>query len=206
MNKGKTSGQELRHVNKNDYRLTRDRTRRQLIPPTRFRNVDDISAFMFNIVKQERYVEPLSYSKAANSIDKEKWIQSMQEEMDSLYKNQTCKIVDKPRDHKSKYDSCVYFKEREKDKYVYLLLYVDDMLVACQDKHIIQKTKELLKKEFDMKKLGEAKKILGMGINRDKAQDSKYVGTPLGQHFKLYDMGSPISEEYGQDSICQGDG
>ncbi|GJS09472.1 retrotransposon protein, putative, ty1-copia subclass [Tanacetum coccineum] len=36
----------------------------------------------------------------------------------------------------------------------------DDMLIACKSKAEIGSTKSLLKKEFDMKKLGEAKKIL----------------------------------------------
>ncbi|GJU26160.1 hypothetical protein Tco_1164781 [Tanacetum coccineum] len=36
----------------------------------------------------------------------------------------------------------------------------DDMLIACKSKAEIGSTKSLLKKEFDMKELGEAKKIL----------------------------------------------
>ncbi|GKB79940.1 retrotransposon protein, putative, ty1-copia subclass, partial [Tanacetum coccineum] len=45
----------------------------------------------------------------------------------------------------------------------------DDMLIACKSKAEIGSTKSLLKKEFDMKKLGEAKKILGMEIFRDRS-------------------------------------
>jgi len=49
-----------------------------------------------------------------------------------------------------------------------LLLYVDDMSVASSymDKNKHLKTQFL--KEFDMKDLGPAKKILGMKITRDK--------------------------------------
>ncbi|GKB73939.1 retrotransposon protein, putative, ty1-copia subclass [Tanacetum coccineum] len=53
-------------------------------------------------------------------------------------------------------------------EYIYLLLYVDDMLIACKSKAEIGSTKSLLKKEFDVKVLGEAKKILGMKIVRDR--------------------------------------
>nr|GEU97179.1 hypothetical protein [Tanacetum cinerariifolium] len=54
--------------------------------------------------------------------------------------------------------------------YIYLLLYVDDMLIACKSKTEIGSTKSLLKKKFDMKKLGEAKNILSMEIVRDRSR------------------------------------
>ncbi|GJV24693.1 retrovirus-related pol polyprotein from transposon TNT 1-94 [Tanacetum coccineum] len=76
---------------------------------------------------------------------------------------------------RSSYDSCVYFKEFAPGMYIYLLLYVDDMLIACKRKSEIEYTKGLLRKEFDMKKLGPARKILGMEIS---------VFVPLGAHFK----------------------
>jgi len=41
---------------------------------------------------------------------------------------------------------------------------VDDMLIAVRNKTRVQKLKTQLKKKFDMKDLGEAKKILGMEI------------------------------------------
>jgi len=45
---------------------------------------------------------------------------------------------------------------------------VDDMLIAAKNKTHVQKLKAQLKKEFDMKDLGEAKKTLGMEITRDR--------------------------------------
>ena len=56
------------------------------------------------------------------------------------------------------YDSCVYFKQS--DDSTYLLLYVNDMLIAVRNKTHVHKLKSQLKKEFDMKDLREAKKIL----------------------------------------------
>ncbi|GKD41809.1 retrovirus-related pol polyprotein from transposon TNT 1-94, partial [Tanacetum coccineum] len=44
-----------------------------------------------------------------------------------------------------------------------------DVLIACKSKAEIGSTKSLLKKEFDIKELGEAKKILGMEIVRDRS-------------------------------------
>lgn len=69
---------------------------------------------------------------------------------------------------KSEYDHCVYFKELEKQVFIYLLLYVDDMLIACKKMSKVVKVKKLLSTEFEMKDLGPAKKILGMYIERDR--------------------------------------
>ena len=68
----------------------------------------------------------------------------------------------KTRYNRCEYDSCAYFKQS--DNPTYLLLYVNDMLIAVRNKTHVQKLKVRLKKKFDMKDLGEAKKILGMDI------------------------------------------
>jgi len=69
--------------------------------------------------------------------------------------------------NRCEYDSYVYFKQSS--DLTYLLLYVDDMLIIARNKTHIQKLKAQLKKEFDMKDLGEVKKILGMEITRDRS-------------------------------------
>jgi hypothetical protein len=62
---------------------------------------------------------------------------------------------------------CVYFKRLENGRYIILLLYVDNILVAgsnMQDRNVLKKK---LANSFTMKDLGVAKKILGMRITRD---------------------------------------
>nr|GEV31324.1 retrovirus-related Pol polyprotein from transposon TNT 1-94 [Tanacetum cinerariifolium] len=61
----------------------------------------------------------------------------------------------------------------------------DDMLIACKSKAEIGSTKSLLKKEFNMKELGEAKKIL---------DNEKSVQMPLGGHFKLSLKDCPVKD------------
>jgi len=46
------------------------------------------------------------------------------------------------------YNSCVYFKKN--DDLTYLLLHVDDMLIAATNKSHIQKLKAQQKRKFDM--------------------------------------------------------
>lgn len=107
---------------------------------------------------------------------------------------------------RSEYDSCVYFKRNDREEFVYMLLYVDDILIASVNKSEVQKLKLVLSSEFDMKNLGDAKKILGMEITRDRDKrelcvsqegclwkvlgkfdmdQCKEVATPLGAHFHL---------------------
>ena len=61
-------------------------------------------------------------------------------------------------------DPCVYVWRFHDDKFIILLLYVDDMLFVGQDADMIQKLKMELSKTFDMKDLGSAKRILGIEI------------------------------------------
>ncbi|KAL9858560.1 putative RNA-directed DNA polymerase [Arabidopsis thaliana] len=77
--------------------------------------------------------------------------------------------------NRSPYDCCVYISELKDESYVYLVLYVDDMLIAAKQMCDIQRLKDLLSAEFEMKDLGAAKKILGMEILRDKNQNKLFL-------------------------------
>ena len=58
----------------------------------------------------------------------------------------------------------------ESREYVYLLLYVDDILVACKYIADLDILKQQLKSVFEMKDLGPTQKILGIYITRDKRE------------------------------------
>jgi hypothetical protein len=66
------------------------------------------------------------------------------------------------------YDHCVYFKRLENGSYIILLLYVDEMFVAGSNMQDINVLKKKLVNLFAMKDLGDANKILGMRITRDR--------------------------------------
>ncbi|KAL4018616.1 hypothetical protein IC575_022220 [Cucumis melo] len=70
--------------------------------------------------------------------------------------------------HRNSYDACVYWKQSQKGTYIYLLLYVDDMILVSKDYAEICELKKQLSNEFEMKDLGELKRILGMDVKRDK--------------------------------------
>jgi hypothetical protein len=67
---------------------------------------------------------------------------------------------------RSKVDHCVYSK-LVGDHFIYVVLYVDDMLLIGNNKEIIKDVKTQLSSKFDMKDLGAANFILGMEIKRD---------------------------------------
>ena len=65
------------------------------------------------------------------------------------------------------YDHCVYFNRLDNGRYIILLLYADDMLIAGSNMQDINVLKRKLDKSFAMKDLGAANKILSMRITRD---------------------------------------
>ena len=69
---------------------------------------------------------------------------------------------------RSKADHCIYSKE-EGGRFIYVALYVDDMLLIGNNIDAIKEVKKKLSSNFDMKDLGATKFILGMEIKRDQA-------------------------------------
>ncbi|MDV3181238.1 MAG: reverse transcriptase domain-containing protein, partial [Candidatus Phytoplasma australasiaticum] len=69
---------------------------------------------------------------------------------------------------RSQFDDCIYFQKFDDGSFIYLLLYVDDMLITSRNMSLIAKLKAQLSSEFEMKELGAAQKILGMEIWRDR--------------------------------------
>ena len=54
------------------------------------------------------------------------------------------------------------------DHLIYLVLYVDDMLLIGNNKEIIQDVKTQFSSKFDMKDISASNFILGMEIKRDQ--------------------------------------
>jgi hypothetical protein len=83
------------------------------------------------------------------------------------------------------YDCYVYVRIFEDGSYIFLLLYVDDMLIAAKSMCEVNRLKSLLHKDFEMKDLGAAKKILGMEIRRNKEARKLWLSQK-----KLYSEGA----------------
>ncbi|GKC40643.1 retrovirus-related pol polyprotein from transposon TNT 1-94 [Tanacetum coccineum] len=160
-----------------DYQLVRDRDPRTRTKPLRFRDESNMVFYTFVATKEKDTHEPLTYQEAVACEDSSKW--------KVIYALTACK--DYELDQLDVKTAFLHGNLKEvidmrqppgyvQGEYIYLLLYVSDMLIACKSKAKIGSTKSLLKKEFDMKELGEAKKII---------ENGKSVKMPLGGHFKL---------------------
>jgi hypothetical protein len=67
-------------------------------------------------------------------------------------------------------DYCIYAKFRS-GKFIFLILYVDDILLASSDVSLLLETKMFLFSNFDIKDLGEASFILGIEIHRGRRNE-----------------------------------
>ena len=65
-------------------------------------------------------------------------------------------------------DQCIYQKVSG-NKTCFLFLYVDDILLATNDKGIMHGVKQFLSKNFDMKYMGETPYVIGIKIHKDRA-------------------------------------
>jgi hypothetical protein len=64
-------------------------------------------------------------------------------------------------------DQCIYLQVNG-SKICFLVLYVDDILLATNDKGLLYEVKQFLSKIFDMKDMGEASYVIGIKIHRDR--------------------------------------
>ncbi|UYV80677.1 hypothetical protein LAZ67_19001352, partial [Cordylochernes scorpioides] len=69
--------------------------------------------------------------------------------------------------NKSIVDPCLFTKNEENHS-IYLILYVDDMLLASDFEIIIQNTVKTLEKEFEIKNLGDPTQFIGIEISRNR--------------------------------------
>ena len=88
--------------------------------------------------------------------------------------------------------------------YIFLVLYVDDILLPANDTYLLVDTKQLLFSHFDIKDLGEASYVLGIQILRDRPSDIMRLSqqTYIDRILKRFNMQSCSS---GKALIVKGD-
>jgi hypothetical protein len=75
---------------------------------------------------------------------------------------------------RSKVDHCIYSKE-EGGRFIYVALYVDDMLLIGNNMDVIKEVKKQLSSKFGMKDLNATNFIMRMEIKRDRVARKPYL-------------------------------
>ncbi|RWR73399.1 Gag-protease-integrase-RT-RNaseH polyprotein [Cinnamomum micranthum f. kanehirae] len=104
-------------------------------------------------------------------------------------------------------DHCIYLKISG-SKFIILVLYVDDILLASNDLGIIHETKEYLRNNFDMKDMGEATFVIGIEIYRDRSRgllglsQEAYIKTVL-KRFRMEECKAQNTPMIKGDKFCK---
>ena len=94
-------------------------------------------------------------------------------------------------------DQCIYQKVNG-SKTCFLVLYVDDILLATNDKGRMLGMKQFLSKNFDMKDKGEASYVIGIKIHRDRSRgilglsQETYINKVL-ERFRMKDCSPSVA-------------
>lgn len=64
-------------------------------------------------------------------------------------------------------------------KFIFLILYVDNILLASSDLNLLNDTKKFLSMNFDMKDIGEASFVLGIVVKRFEMHDCTVGDVPM---------------------------
>jgi hypothetical protein len=77
--------------------------------------------------------------------------------------------------------NCIYAKSKNR-KFIFLILYVDDILLASSDVNLLLETKRFLSSNFDTEDLNEAPFVLGIEIHLDRRK--MVLGLPQKAYLK----------------------
>ena len=157
----------------------------------RIEQMDVETAFLNGKINSEVYVnQPKGYEDGTNRVFKlMKALYGLRESPRDWYE---CfdEYMMKLGFRKSNVELCLYIQGKDGNS-IYLLIYVDDLLICGKDKRKIQSIKKLLSDRFKMKDLGEIKEYLGIEVDYNycnsemKLSQTKYIES-LANKYKVH--------------------
>lgn len=168
------------------------------------KHMDETSAFLNGVLKDEVYMEPPEGLQVEHGhvCKLERALYGLKT-APLLWNNVFDGIMKELGFSRSINDGCLYMKNIN-GREVYVLLYVDDLLLASGSEHEIVKLSDVLSERLEMKDLGLPKKFVGFELEwkenelilsqenytltilkRFGMQDSKPVSMPLEANFKI---------------------
>ncbi|OWZ02918.1 LOW QUALITY PROTEIN: Gag-pol Polyprotein [Phytophthora megakarya] len=70
---------------------------------------------------------------------------------------------------------CIFVRSFNNDDFIYIALYVDDMLIATPTKQLAEDVISSFEEEFRQKRLGAARLVVGMEICRDRSRKIMHI-------------------------------
>lgn len=135
--------------------------------------MDVETAFLNGHVKSEVYVnQPEGYETGDNKVYKLRKALYGLKESPRVWYDCFDKFIKTLNFVRSNYDYCLYVNKASQDP-IYLLIFVDDLLICCKNKDKIDEVKASLMKRFAMKDLGKIKSYIGIDI--DYSDDRKIM-------------------------------
>lgn len=153
--------------------------------------MDVKSAFLNGELKEEIYMELPEGFKQANKVCKLNKALYGLKQASRAWNEKFNEFMMRIKFEKCVSDQCLYVKGQN-GKMMYILLYVDDILIFCDDIIFIKTVKGLLSKEFEMMDMGKASSFLGMHIDQNIEKgtivlsQSKYLEKVL-ERFNMHD-------------------
>lgn len=129
--------------------------------------MDVETAFLNGKIKSEVYIcEPKGYETGRNKVCRLlKALYGLRESPRAWYETFN-DFLEKLNFVRSKHDYCLYVNNTNNDS-IYILVFVDDILICCKDKRKIHEIKTKLMQKFVMKDMGKVKSYIGIDIDYD---------------------------------------
>lgn len=110
--------------------------------------------------------------------------------------------------HQSKFEYCLFYKNEHKCR-TFIMLYVDDLLLASTEEKNVLQTKIKLKEHFKMKDLGKVNMFLGMHVVQDLEENTialsqKFYLEKLLKKFNMFDCNAaktPMQENFDHSNL-----
>ena len=162
--------------------------------------MDVVTAFLNGDLKEDIYMEVPAGLKDPNRpslvCKLQKALYGLKQAPRQWYAKINSFLVDSLRFTSSPYEPCLYYKHSA-DSITLIVLYVDDLLIAGNDRSVVDQVKDEFKDRFKMKDLGVASEFLGIQIYRDRPNrtlhvtQSSYIDKVL-ERFRMADA-KPVS-------------
>src|SRR3954468_15592144 len=82
---------------------------------SRVRQATEFYGHLVNAISADESDEPMSYKEAMEGPESEKWLEAMKSEIDSMYTNKVCTLVDIPEDRKAVENKWIFMKKTDAD-------------------------------------------------------------------------------------------